>query len=111
MPQYGTFRYDTWQYDGGASPATVHSTDRVALENTSLSDGTTLGATRLADSGPTTDLLRGNLPRGDGMYVTGRYYHLATSLSFRLVPGPCSTAHDWCCLERRRRRHRAPRWS
>jgi Phage tail protein len=78
VPLYNDFQFNTGNYNGGAEIAVGYSTDAVVFENFSLSDGTNVILTSLLDSGPTTDLVGGSVPRGDGTYVTGRYFRERT---------------------------------
>jgi hypothetical protein len=74
MPQLNTFAFDTMVFGGMGSLNTVPSTDTLVFENFSLSDGTNMVLQSLVFKGPTRDLVGGNIPRADGMYLTSDYF-------------------------------------
>lgn len=55
------------------SPAGI-SGDLVVFENYSLSDGESVLCTYLRDSGPSRELIGGNIPRLDGQFLTSSYH-------------------------------------
>lgn len=66
--------FNTALFDGSTTLATVYSTDTLVFNNFSLSDGTNMILNSLPLSGPSRDLIGGNVPRGDGEYLTAEYF-------------------------------------
>src|SRR4051794_5398779 len=74
MPQFDTFQFNSMVFGGTGSLNAVSSTDTLVFEGFSLSDGTNMVLQELRFLGPTRDLVGGNIPRADGMYLTADYF-------------------------------------
>lgn len=71
---FNTHLFNSSLFNGGQIGATVYSADRLSFEGFSLSDGTNTVLSRLTASGPTRQVVGGEIPRGDGRYVTADYF-------------------------------------
>jgi hypothetical protein len=94
VPAYNSFLYDGNLYDGGMFAGASSSTDRVVFDAFSLSDNTTLVCSAIEDSGPTREIVGGNIPRGDGQYVTGAYFRERTVVVSGWVKAATAAAMD-----------------
>ncbi len=83
MSQFGTFQFNTIQFDGAPSETTVYSTNVVVFDGFSLSDNSSLYLMKVGEPEPKKDILSGNVPRGDGSYVIGNY------LRDKVIPVKC----------------------
>ncbi len=77
-PLSNGFMFGANLWNGGQFVSQVYSTDLVAFEDFSLSDNTNVICTDLLDSGPTREILGGNVPRADGQYITADYFRERT---------------------------------
>ncbi len=57
----------------------------LSFEDFSLSDGTVMILTELLDSGATREIVGGNVPRGDGQFITEAYYRERTIIARGIV--------------------------
>src|SRR4051812_16144292 len=79
MPTYGTFLGGTSLFGGGSFVTPMYSADSLVFYDTSenafsLSDGTEMILTDLRISGPSRELIGGDVPRGDGKFLTADYF-------------------------------------
>src|SRR4028118_1894430 len=73
--QYNQNQYNVGLWGGdGANIAPAYSTDLVVFDGFSLSDNVYMVCQNLIDSAATREVLTGNVPRGNGMYVNGDYW-------------------------------------
>ena len=71
---FNSFQFNSRLFNGGSSNVPTFSTDLVVFDSFSLADGTYMIVTDLEDSEPSRDVISGNTPRADGMYVLADYY-------------------------------------
>src|SRR3954464_10931987 len=79
MPNFATFLFGSSLFGGGAFVTPVYSGDMLVFYDQdgnafSLSDGTEMILTDLRISGPSRDLIGGDVPRGDGKFITADYF-------------------------------------
>lgn len=78
MPQYNTFPYNTAIYNGGVNAAEVFSDDPIVFDGFSLSNGVDIIASSLKVVPPARQLIGGNIPRDDGMYLNAEFWRNMT---------------------------------
>jgi phage-related protein len=71
---FNTKLFNTAMFSGGSTLTSALSTDTLAFEGFSLSDGSIMVMTSLKFLGPTRELVGAQVPRGDGGFITADYY-------------------------------------
>jgi hypothetical protein len=65
-------------FGGGTFTVEQFSTDLLVFDGFSLSDGSSVMLSELLDSGPSREILTGNVPRGHGQYINGDFWREKT---------------------------------
>lgn len=101
--QFNASQYNVGLYGIDGTIAPVFSTNRLVFDGFSLSDGDSMLLSRLSYSGPSREIIGGNIPRGHGQYFNAAYYReLVIEASGTVIAASASALETQLDLIRKR---------